>query len=54
MFVATRSLEPLLSLIYINGLEKLAANWLKYADNTNLGRVDTGKRKEKKKQARKF
>lgn len=37
MFSATRSSEPLLSLIYINGSEKLTTNWLSLLTTQNWG-----------------
>lgn len=52
MFIATRSSEPLLSLIYINGSEKLTANWLSLLTTQNWGSGHGEGRK--KKQAKKF
>lgn len=46
MFIATRSLEPLLSLIYINGFEKLTTNWLSLLTTQNWG---SGHGEERKK-----
>lgn len=48
MFIATQSLEPLLSLIYINGLEKLTTNWLSLLTTQNWGSGHGEERKKSK------
>lgn len=48
MFIATRSVEPLLSLIYINGLEKLTTNWLSLLTTQNWGSGHGEERKNSK------
>lgn len=48
MFIATRCLEPLLSLIYINGLENLTENWLSLLTTQNWGSGHGEERKKSK------